>query len=57
MRSYEKQVNLWVFEEFTMTVVQLKNKQLLLQVCKDAHIYSLGPEYCKVCSPSFKQPC
>lgn len=57
MRSYEKQVNLWVFEEFTVTVVQLKNKQLLLQVCKDAHIYSLGPEYCKVCSPSFKQPC
>lgn len=32
MHNYEKQVNLWVFEEFTMTVVQLKNKQLLLQV-------------------------
>lgn len=32
MHSYEKQINLWVFEEFTVTMVQLKNKQLLLQV-------------------------
>lgn len=32
MHSYEKHVNLWVSEELTVTTVQLKNKQLLLQV-------------------------
>jgi len=31
MHSYEKQINLWVFEGFTVTMVQLKNKQQLLQ--------------------------